>query len=244
MKNKKIIKTSILISIVVIITAVVAAVMLKYNVEGETNMPFKLSRIIVISNAQGIQKENTENKWDLDLIQNNDIYLDITKNKNYKDTEIIDKIIIDNIIVQKQPVKGNVEFHRPNDKENGIYVSNEEYIINDKLEYISAEQTNIKETKISNQGGLILFRSINKNLGEYISNEDDEIKHDGTLLGKLGVLNEELKYDISFDIKIVLKSEKVYKANVKLELPIGNIVQEGTTNYEKTDLKDVIFKRQ
>lgn len=244
MKNKKLIKISILVGIVIIIMAVIATIMLKYNVEGETNMPFKLSRIIVISNAQGVQKENAENKWDLDLIQNNDIYLDITKNKNYKKTEIIKKIVIDNIKVDNNPVKGTVEFYKPNDKENGIYVSDEEYIIKDKLEYIADEQTNVKEIKISNQGGLILFRSINKELGTYTSNEGDEIKHDGTLLSKIGLINDEIKYSISFDISIVLESEKEYKANIKLELPTGNIIQEGTTSYEKTDLKDVVFKRQ
>lgn len=31
--------------------------------------------------------------------------------------------------------------------------------------------------------------------------------------------------------------------NIVLNLPVGNITTEGKSNYEKTDFKDVIFKR-
>ena len=80
-------------------------------------------------------------------------------------------------------------------------------------------------------------------MGNYTSNEQEEIVHDGTILQKLSITSEELKAKVSFDITIKLVSEKQYKATISLELPIDDVVQEGTTSLEKTDMEDVIFKR-
>lgn len=241
--RKKSIKISMLILGIFIIAAIVISIIIKYQVEGETNMPFKLSKIAIISSASGEQKENTQNKWELQLMQNNDIYINITRNKNYSQTEIIDKIVLDNFSINEQPQKGTIKIYRPNNVENGVYTNSEEYLVNDKLEYIGSEKSNIKNLEIANQGGLILLRYVNEGLGEYISNEDAEIKHDGTLLQKIGINSDELKYKVSFDISIVLKSEKTYKANIELEMPAGDITTAGTSSCEKTDFKDVVFKR-
>lgn len=54
-RRKKIIKSIVALLVATLIT-VVASIMIKYYVEGETNMPFNLSKIMVISNAQGISK--------------------------------------------------------------------------------------------------------------------------------------------------------------------------------------------
>ena len=50
--NKLILKGAYFV-IIILIIAVIALLVLKYEVEGEQNMPFKLSSIIVISNAEG-----------------------------------------------------------------------------------------------------------------------------------------------------------------------------------------------
>ncbi len=241
--RKKPIKISILVLGIFIIAAIVISIIIKYQVEGETNMPFKLSKIAIISSASGEQKENAQSKWELQLMQNNDIYINITKNKNYSQTEIIDKIVLDNFSINEHPQRGTIKVYRPNNVENGVYTNAEEYLVTDKLEYIGSEKSNIKNLEIANQGGLILLRYVNEGLREYISNEDIEIKHDGTLLQKIGITDEELKYKISFDISIVLKSEKTYKANIELDMPVGDITTAGTSSYEKTDFRDVVFKR-
>ena len=94
-KIKKAVKRSITLFIIVLILAIVGLVILRYNVEGEQNMPFNLSELTVISSAEGIKKEDSsENKWNVDVCQTNDIYLNIKKNKNYKNTEIIKSIEI------------------------------------------------------------------------------------------------------------------------------------------------------
>ena len=35
----------------------------------------------------------------------------------------------------------------------------------------------------------------------------------------------------------------IYTGTVTLDLPTGNIIEEGTSHYEKTDLKEIIFRR-
>lgn len=244
MKKTKIIKRVVILSAIIIIAIVVGSIIIKYQVEGETNMPFTISKIMVISSAQGVQNDKSEYKWDLQMVQNNDIYIDITKNKNYYQTEIIDKIVLNNFKIDQEPIKGEIKLYRPNDKENGVYINAEEFQIQDSLEYIGSENSNIKNLEIANQGGLILLRYVNENLGQYVSNEGEEIRHDGTLLSKIGITDEQIKFNVSFDIAILLKSEITYKATVKLELPVGNVVQEGTSSYEKKDVRDVVFKRE
>lgn len=241
MDRKSYIKKYIAIFVIAIIAIVIISLMIKYSVEGEKNMPFKISKIMVISTAGGTQKEKSNNKWDLNLLQSNDIYIDIIKNKNYSEEEIIDKIIIDNFKIENAPTKGNINIYRTSNN-NGIFNNKEEYKIENELIYLGDEASNLENLKIANQGGLILLRCVNENLGNYISNEDTEIRHDGTLLSKVGISNEEIEYSISFDISIELKSEKKFKTTLTLEMPKGNLIQEGTTNYQ-VNSDEIVFKR-
>ena len=240
---KKIIHIFIVIFITALIATTISLIILKYNIEGENNMPFELSKIMVVSSAEGIEKENnSDNKWNFNINQNNDIYIEIKKNKNYKEKEIIDEIIIDNLNIIKSPKKGVNKTYRPTNKEGIIFEKNEDFEVKESIVYIGSEESNIKNLNIANQGGIVLFRSSIENIGDYISDED-EVKHDGTILKKIAVEYEEIKYSIKFDISIKLKSEKIYTGTIELNLPAGDILTEGTSSYEKNNLKDIIFKR-
>ena len=55
---------------------------------------------------------------------------------------------------------------------------------------------------------------------------------------------EEVHYSsIFFDIYITLNGGKVYKANTNLELPVNDVVNQGTQSIEYTDLENIVFKR-
>ena len=66
-------------------------------------MPFNLSKIIVVSTAQkeDISQENEQNNiWNFNIIQTNDVYISIERNKNNtKKDEKIKNISINNIEV-------------------------------------------------------------------------------------------------------------------------------------------------
>lgn len=241
-KSNKILHISICAFIVVLIAAIVILIMFKYEVEGEKNLPFNLSKMIVISTAEGVSKEQSENRWDYDIHQNNDIYISLIKNENYKENEIIKKVTLENFAYKTSPQKGNISIYKPASE--GLYKYEEQYLITDKIEYIGGKQTNVNNLEIANQGGVILLRFSNNNLAEYKSNDDMEIQNDGTLLAKTGITNEEIKYTVSFDIIIETGKNIKYKANMSIDLPVGNMLEEGTSNLEKTDFSDIIFKRE
>lgn len=239
--NKKYFHLCMVIVIIAIILFALGIVVLRYSVEGETNMPFNLEKIVVISSAEGIDKDSGENKWAFDVNQNNDIFLYIQKNENYGKEEIINSISINNINVQKDIEKGNVEFYKPEQDTEKTMFNNVESNSTDNIEYIGDMQSNIKQLKISNQGGIVAFRYANDKVSEYVSN-DEEINH-SELLKKANVTEEDLKAKLNFDITIKLESGKEYKASISLDTPVQGIVEQGTTSIEITDLKDVVFKR-
>ena len=82
--NKKWFHIVIMVIILAVLMFILGITILKYNVEGETNMPFNLTKISIISTAEGTDKHSDTNKWAFDISQNNDIFLYIEKNENYK----------------------------------------------------------------------------------------------------------------------------------------------------------------
>ena len=240
---KKIIKRSIAIFIIVLALAMVGLVILRYYVEGEQNMPFNLAELTVVSSAEGIKKEeNTENNWNVDIYQTNDIYLNIKKNRNYKDSEIIKSIEIKNININEKPSIGNIEIYLPSGNENN-YEYKEENKINNEVKFEGDVKSDISNLKIANQGGTITFRIIN-NTGKNYTSDEEELKHDGTLINKVGNTNNDIKFKVSFDVVIKLESDLSFIGKVELEIPIGDVTTNGVTTLNKKDTKDIIFKRE
>ena len=226
--------------IIVVILFVVGLLVLRYNVEGETNMPFNLSKIAIISTQEGMDDGQTNTRWSFDVHQSNDIYLYIDKNDAYDKTEIIKSVRVDNFQIEAKN-QDNVKLYKPDaTEENVIFQYNDEDMIQ-SLEYTGDVESDLKNLKISNQGGIIAFRCSNNNVTKYQSDEE-EINH-GELLKKAGVAEEDLKVNLAFYLTITLESGKQYQAEIKTELPTGNVVEEGNTSTEITDLKDVVFKR-
>ena len=231
-----------LLFIIFAILFVVGIISLKYNVEGEGNLPFYISKISIISNVEGTDVEDNTNKWNLQVNQNNDIYLYIKKNDDYKDTEIIENVKLNNFNIEQNSKIGEIKLLKPDSNVESVIFKNIAENETDKIEYVGSMDSSIKEMKISNQGGLVVFRYAINNIGNYISNDDEQINH-SELLKKLNVNNYDLKFKVSFDIYISLNGGKVYKSNVDLELPVNDVVNQGTQSMEYTDLENIVFKR-
>lgn len=242
-KKKQMIKMSIAIIILVIIILLVITIMIRYQVEGDKNMPFNLSKVILISTAEGNETKGKK-KWNFDVFQNNDIYFYIDKNENYWGEEkTIKSVAIENINITKAPIKGEIKTYMPNSVEGRLFDYSDEYMVNDKLEFKGAEKSNPQTLEIGSNGGNLLLSFSNTGLGTYSSDKDDEITHDGTLLEKIGVTNEEIGFEVSFDIVITVDNCS-YRGNLNFKLPCGNLLEEGTCSIEKTNFDDVIFKRE
>ena len=240
------IKMSVSIAILSIIIGIVFIIVLQYQLEGEKNMPYTLSKITIISTAEGVQnKDNPEEtaKWNLKINQNNDIYFFIDENGEYAKNKIIESVTIKNIEVTKSPIKGEIKAIMPSSTEGRNFTEDESYIIEEKLEYLGGKESNLKTLEIGNKGGFVAIRISNTNISKLISDTDEEIVHDGKLITKTGATPEEIQFNIAFDL--IIKIDKVnYKAKIKLNLPNGDICQDGKTSLEITDMKDIVFKRE
>ena len=240
-RNKKYLKIVLAIIILTTILFIVGIILLKYNVEGETNMPFKLSKIAIISSSEGIDQEAPDTKWAFNINQSNDIFLYLDQNEAYGKTEAIKSIKIDNIQTEGNK-KDNINLYKPEPQEEKNIFKNKEENKIETIEYLGDTKSDLKQLKISNQGGIIAFRCSLDNLATYTSNEE-QISHP-ELLKKANINKEDLKIKLTFDLSLKLESKKEYKATIILELPIENVIEEGTTSTEITELKNIIFKRQ
>lgn len=239
--NKKYFHISVIIIIIAIILLILGVITLRYYVEGETNMPFNLSKITIISSSEGIDKDAGENRWAFDINQNNDIFLYIEKNSSYGKDEAIKSVSIQNIQISRTSEKGEPFIYHPDKSiENSIFNSKDENKA-DIIEYIGSMDSDMKQMKISNQGGIVAFRYANDKVAEYISNEE-EINH-SNLLKKLEFKEEDLQAKLTFDIVIKVESRKQYQANISLDLPVKDIIENGTTSLEMKDLDNIVFKR-
>jgi len=241
-RKKEIIKASVAIASIILVIIVVVLINFKYNIEGEKNMPFKLSKITIVSTAEGIENEQTEEKWNFSIFQNNDVYFSIEKNENNKEDEIIQSISIENIQIVDEPKVGKIITYMPNSSEGRTFAMKDEYIVQEgKLTFKGASKSNSKTLEIGNQGGTAVVRFANTNLGNYASNEDEQIVHDGSLIAKTEAKDEDLKFTVSFDFVINLR-EKSYVSKILLTMPCTeNLTQEGTSSKEIKD--NFIFKR-
>ncbi len=240
-KKSKIIKKYIFISFLALSIIISTLLIVKYNVEGEKNLPFEIEKISIKSSLD-TKSNQSENIWDLSIIQNNDIYIYFKKNEKL-DSEV-QKIRIENLKIKRNKEIGQTKLFIPtsNDIKTNFKNSTEDYS-KKGIEYTVNNVDNMEKQEISQNGGMIAFRISNQDLAEYISNEEVDLQYDGTLLQKAGITEQDIKITASMDIIIEISKKEKYKGTLTLELPIEDFNEKSILGIEKTDLSDVIFKR-
>lgn len=261
---KQRIKFSVIMTVIIILISIAIFTVVKYQVEGEKNMPFNLGKIIVISSAvttseENIQEENSINEtnvevenqkniqeenylWKEKVIQTNDVYIYLDKNINFKEDEVIKNIRIENIKILQNVKIGKIQVYMPNSLDNELYKYTNNFLVNSTLTYKGALADNKKNLEIGNQGGCVCLSFANVGIGVYKSNEDEVIEQGGFILDKMNITNEDLKCKVSFDLVIEV-SDKSYKGNIVLDLPAGEVVGNKASHVEITNFENVIFKR-
>ena len=211
------------------------------GIEAET-AGYQKNKFDVISTAESKIMQDEEGAWHAQILQKNDVYFQLEKNSKYKKEETIKKIIFENFEIKKENENMDINIYRP-EISMEKYNYTDEYKINNYLEFTGGLNTNAETLQINNQGGIIGFSIITNNIGEYIFSENEKLPSDGTLLAKAGAKAEDIKFEISFDLVIETNSENRFKSRITLNLPTGNILEEGVGRLEETELKNVIFKR-
>ena len=182
--------------------------------------------------------------YQADIIQNNDIYIAIEKNVKYKKQDAIKKIVFNNFCILEGNDNNSIKVYRPA-METIKYTYSENYEIKDSIQFYGDLNTNLKmeNMTVSNQGGLLEFSIVFDNLGKITYTENENIASDGTLLKRLNLDKNNIKKMVSFDMLIDLTSGKTFKTTIKLELPTGDILQNGVCTNESINIDNFVFKR-
>lgn len=244
-RKNRIIHIYIINAILIIALSTVFFIMYKYNIEGERNLPFNITKLIVISSAETENFEKQENIYQADVIQKNDIYIAIEKNQNYKKTDAIKEITFNNFKILEQSKIGKLNFYRTTTEGTKTFEYTKNYLINNEIKYIGGKETNLQEEQmtIANQGGLLKISATIEDLGKLTYTENENITSDGRLLNKLNLKSEDIKTKISFDVIMKLSSGNTFKTTITLDLPTGDIVNEGVSTTENNNLEKLVFKR-
>lgn len=240
---KEKIKTAIAAIVLIILIFIAITITYKYSIEGETNMPFKLSKIVIGSMVVSSDNPITNDGLENEIVQNNGIYFEIKKNEKYEKDATIKSIEISNIDVKTPPKKGYIKTYIPNTTENKKFTYSDNYILEgNSLTYKGASKSDTTTLEINNQGGIIAIAFGNTKLGTYnIMNGETII--DGTMLNGMNITDEDIKFTVNFDFIINTEGKK-YKTNINLDLPPSEITKQGKSSLEITDTSKYIFKRE
>ena len=268
--TKQRIKFWLIIFLIAVAIAFAGFTVLKYQVEGEKKVPFQIGKIIVISSATTTEKdtvneeaqqqaegeapqdENTQSQqpvepeenyvWNEKVVQTNDVYIYLDKNSDYKGEQAIKKVRIENIKILENVKIGKIQVYMPNSLNDGLYKYVNDYLVSTTLTYTGSNADNKKALQINNQGGCVCISFANMGLDNYRSNDEQELPQGGTILKKLNVTNEDLKFKVSFDLVIEVQ-DKTYKTTVTLDMPIDGVVNQKETYTTIENFEKNIYKR-
>jgi len=240
-KKSNILKKSLFFSVLCVLIMIVISIMVRYDVEGEKELPFSISKILLVSTVDGQRVDDKENIWNINVTQVNDVFMYI--NKTSDDETLIKSIKLENFVINNAPKKGEIELYRPTGELSNLYSQSEQNYIDYSITYLGGVIDDMKSLEIANQGGVLGFRFAVTNIGSYVSNENTEIIYDGRLLTNLGISEEEVKFDVSFDITIETDDNIKYRGRTSLDMPVSGFIEQGSASIEITDFSNVIFKR-
>ena len=242
--KKDLIKKCLFLAFLIVIITIVIAIIAKYNVEGEKTLPYSLNKILIISRIDTTNNEDPNNLWNINLNENNNIFIYINKNKETNET--IKEVKLENFKIINNPSKGDIKIYRPTGdlNNNNLYEHSTQDYLNSNIIYTGASVDTLKNLEIGNTGGMLGFRISLENLGNYVSNNyEEEIVYDGNLVTKAGLTMEDIKFSISFDLLITLNNDITFKGNINLDLPNEDILTNSESYLEITNFDNIIFKR-
>ena len=198
---------------------------------------FSIDKIILYSSANAIKNEVTRPVWDLNVYQYTDIAIYIN---NHSDDELdsenaIKTLYIDNIKLNGVK-KGEQSLYFKNAPDFGksIYSTVEKKEdadsnkIGDKLEFSVLNDGDINYEKrqiYADCSSPITLEYVNNIVNnKIISDIENDVKYDGSILKRSGIVLSDIKSSISFRINLTNNYNQKYMANVYIEIPIEDSV--------------------
>ena len=180
--------------------------------------------------------------WNEKVVQTNDLYIYLDKNNNYKGDKAIRNVHIENIKILENVKVGKIQVYMPNSLNDGLYKYTNDYLIGSSLTYRGAAADNKKALEINNQGGCICISFANMGLENYKSNEDQEVPQGGSILSKINLNSDDLKFKVSFDL-VVEVQDRTYKTTVTLDMPADGVVDKKESYVVIDNFDKTVYKR-
>lgn len=205
---------------------------------------FSIDRIYLYSSADAKSKETNKPIWDLDIYQFTDIALYINNRDEegitYENT--IKELTIDDVRFNNLE-SGNPKLYYKNINDFAKLDIIEENEIKDKTEYKIINSGNIDYSKpeiYSNCQNPITLEYVNFNMKEEtkISDINNPLIYDGSLLKKGGILLSKIKCTLSFKVTIINYYDQKYVATVYVDIPIEDTFGE-TSIYDGKIIKNI-----
>lgn len=242
-------KKILIILLVIIILIIIFFVFLKeknnIDIIVKQDKSFSISEISIYSGASGENVyDNYQNpEWNLNIYQYSDIAIYLKRIEEFKESNNIKKIYIDNINLGS-PILGTPKLYYLNPYDYGSDNINENNEIKDKLEFNILNSDNSQNDisysipiAFQDLSNPITLKYVNTDIVKSykISNEEKMI-FDGTLLKIARVNPKDIQNTISFSINI--KTDDVlYKQNVEIKIPLedynGTSLYNGNIKYKE-----------
>lgn len=187
---------------------------------------FRINDLVVTSTVDAEDKTTDLNNWELNLSQKNNISILVDNEGSNK----ISNMSIDNIKIEKPSKHGKI-IASPKDEKQVFDILDS---VEDRFYLYMKEKDGayIAEIDIDNKDFLTGYK---------VPSDVKEIRYDGTLLQRVSIKPEELKFKISFNLNIIDIQGKISTAKIELEMPNANIINDGKV-VEKIDPKKFAFK--
>lgn len=227
-KNNNTLLVFLIILVVVAIITCIFYILL--NSKGKINQgvfrtnDVLITSLVTVEEKQEEKEESMISDFLLDLSQKNVLSLLIPKESEIKD------IYIDNIKI-KYPIKmGQMYLTQPN--------RNDKIILN---EDIKKEKVNIYTQEKEDQY-LVEIEIDNMNFAKDVKVPEDTkvVRFDGTLISLTGMDVKDLMFEMSFDLNIEDKSNKLSACSIDLKLPDYELANSGI-EVKRENLNDYVF---
>ena len=212
---------------------------------------FQIKQVYIRSSAGGNEAENNPTKyWNLNLFQDNQIYINLglredllqTNNPNRR----IKSVSIENVKLSSEPsLLGTLKLYKISTDKDKLFEYIPENQFQNRLDYFVTElKPNVYENEVGVYGGQLNFAVVNENLLSYKYENEEEIIYDGTLLAKANIEEKDIKFKVYFDVVLVTESNKKYIANIEMNLPYGNILENGTEINKNADIGKFVYSKE
>lgn len=267
MKIKSKIKISFLIVFIILIINISIYIIIIYRYIGEkkfiqANMNlynkneteiFKIDKILLCSSANAVNNGTSNELKNLNIYQYTDIAVYIKNGTELTKKNTINKLYIDNIILDGNTQLGKKTLNYKNLLKFGLkeeikQEKTQEQNINFNI--ISTNEENIENvyenpTFYTDCSNPITLEYLNYNLKEnYVLKENNSISFDGSILKDAEISTKELECKVKFRINIINNLNEKYSCNLNIKIPLNDIYNGTTMKSKTTKEKEYIFFRQ